>query len=222
MFTFQVKECDHILECPSHSDEAKCIRDYDQMRYYWKEKKCIWHSLFSDIRGLPRWFSSYFGPSADFSSMKLVRYYIMLIFFITAPILTFFGLLILCCLNCVDRFHSIPFAFVGGFSLGSFLSGASGLGIFLYEWIHEASYQLDHTTKYGQIEQSIVALNPWMINVERLGVAFWLILAAIGINLLTAVLSCCFCCGLQSDKSKLRIYVNNDKYAVIHTGLYDE
>jgi len=146
----------------------------------------------------------------------------MLLLFITAPILTFFSLLILFCVNCMDRFYSIPFAFVGCFSFASFISGTSGLGMFLYEWIGERLYQLDHTKEYGQIEQSIVALNPWIINVERLGLAFWIIVAAIGINLFTTILSCCFCCGLQSDKSILRIHVNNDKYAIVHTNLYDE
>ena len=146
----------------------------------------------------------------------------MLILFIMAPILTLLGLLVLCCMNCVDRFYSIPFVFVSCFSLASFLTGAGGLGIFLYEWINERFYQYDHMKAYGQIQQSTIALNPWIIHVEHFGLAFWVLLAAIGINLLITVLSCCFCWGLQSDKSKLRIYVNNDKYAVIQTGLYDE
>jgi len=146
----------------------------------------------------------------------------MLLLFIAAPLLTLFALLILSCLNCIDRFYSIPFAFVSWFSLTSFLSGASGLGIFLYEWINERLYQLDYTTKLGHIEPSIIALNPWIINVEYFGLAFWIIISAIGINLFTTILSCCFCWGLQSDKSKLRIYINNDKYAIVHTSLYDE
>lgn len=154
--------------------------------------------------------------------MKLTRYYIMLILFLTAPILTFFGLLVICCINCINRFYSIPFAFVGCFSLASFVSGASALGIFLYEWIQERFYQLDHTIEYRQIDQSLVALNPWIIDGERLGLAFWILLSAIGLNFLVTIISCCFCCGLQSDKSKLRIYVNNEKYAVIHTDLYDD
>jgi hypothetical protein len=146
----------------------------------------------------------------------------MLILFIAAPILTFIALLILFCVNCIDRFYSIPFVFVSCLSFASFLSGASGLGIFLYEWTHERFYQLDYTTEYGRIEQSIVALNPWIINIERLGLAFWIILGAIGVTLFTTILSCCFCCGLQSEKSKLRIHINNDKYAIVHTSLYDE
>ncbi len=218
----QAKKCNNIPECPSHSDEDGCIRNYDQTCYYWKERKCIWHSFLSDIQVIPRWLLSYFQSSNHDYNAKITRYYLMLILFLMAPILTFLGLLILCFMNCIDRFYSIPFAFVSCFSLTSFLTGASGLGIFLYEWINERLYQLDHKKEYGQIEQSIVALNPWIIHIEHLGLAFWIILAAIGINLLTTLLSCCFCCGLQSDKSKLRIYVNNDKYAVIHTGLYDE
>ncbi len=215
----QAQNCNNIPECPSHIDEDACIRNYDQTRYYWKEKKCIWNSFLSDIQVIPRWLLSYFRSSADFPNAKITRYYLMLILFIMAPILTFLGLLILCCINCIDRFYSIPFAFVSCFSLASFLTGASALGIFLFEWINERLYQFDYRKEY---EQSIVALNPWILNIECLGLAFWIVLAAIGINLLTTILSCCFCCGLQSDKSKLRIYVNNDKYAVIHTGLYDE
>lgn len=147
----------------------------------------------------------------------------MLILFLTAPFLTIFSLLILLCINCTDRFYSIPFAFVSCFSLLSFLSGISGLSLFLYEWISEHLYQqLDYINKSEQIQPSIVALNPWILQVEKFGLAFWILIGAIGVNLLTTILSCCFCCGLQSDKSKLRIHVNNDKYAIIHTSLYDE
>jgi hypothetical protein len=222
IFSFiQVKGCDHIVDCPSHIDEEVCSRSYDQTRYYWKEEKCIWHSLSLDIQGIPRWLLSCLQSSGAYYDMKIIRYYIMLILFLAAPLLTFLALLILSCLNCIDRFYSIPFAFVSWFSLTSFLCGASGLGIFLYEWINERLYQLDYTTELGQIEPSISALNPWIINVECFGLAFWIIISAIGINLFTTILSCCFFCGLQSDKSKLRIYINNDKYSIVHTSLYD-
>jgi hypothetical protein len=217
-----VKKCDSIPNCPSYIDQEGCTRNYHQTRYYWKEGKCIWNSLLSDIQGIPRWLSSYLTSSNDYYDIKRIRYYIMLLLFLAAPLLTILGLLILLCINCVDRFYSIPFVFVSCFSLGSFLTGSSGLGIFLYEWINERLYQLDYTIEFSQIESSIIALNPWIINVERFGLSFWIILSAIGINLFTTILSCCFCCGLQSDKSKLRIYVNNDKYAIIHTSLYDE
>ncbi len=217
-----VKRCEDKPNCPSYVDQEECNRNYDQTLYYWKEGKCMWHSLSFNIQNIPRWLSSYLKSSGDSYDNKLIRYYIMLLLFVAAPLLTFLALLILICLNCVDRFYSIPFAFVGCFSFASFLSGTSGLGIFLYEWIHERLYQLDYTNDYGQIEPSIVAFNPWIINVEKFGLAFWIIIAAIGTNLFTTILSCCLCCGLQSDKSKLRIYVNNDKYAIIHTSLYDE
>lgn len=210
-----------MIDCPLHDDEKDCIAKYDEKRYYWPEDKCIWHSFFPDIKELPNWLSSYL-TSSNISEMKILRYYIMLILLISAPLITFFSLLILLCINCIDRFYSIPFAFVSCFSFISFLSGISGLGIFLYEWIHERLDPLDYINKFDQIQPSTVALNPWIIHVEKPGLDFWLLVAAIGTNLLITILSCCFCCGLQSDKSKLRIHINNDKYAIIHTSLYDE
>ncbi len=218
----QVEKCNNIIECSSHRDESHCIRNYDQTRYYWKEKKCIWHSLLSDIQGLPRWLSSYLTSSNQLSTIKLIRYYIMFILFLLAPILTLFGLLIMCCINCIDRFYSIPFAFVSFISLGSFICGAGGLGIFLYEWIQDRLYRPDYTYELNQAEALVIAFNPWLINIERLGIAFWLTVAAIGTTLFTTILSCCFCCGLQSERSKLRFHVDNDVYEIVQMAPYDD
>ena len=44
----------------------------------------------------------------------------------------------------------------------------------------------------------------------------------VGTNLLTTILSCCFCCGLQSEKSKLRFHVDNDVYEIVQMTPYDE
>ncbi|CAF2639862.1 unnamed protein product [Rotaria sp. Silwood2] len=218
-----MKKCDNIPDCPSYIDEQECNRPYNQTRYYWKEGNCMWQSISIDNQDLPRYLSSYSTSPRDFYYyMKRIRHYIMLLLFIIAPLLTLLSLLILFCINCIERFYSIPFAFISFFSLISFLSGSSGLGIFLYEWIHERLYRPDFTYELNQYESLIITFNPWIINVERLGLAFWIIVAAIGINLYTTILSCCFCCGLQSDKSKLRIHVKNDKYAIIHTSPYDE
>ncbi|CAF0942002.1 unnamed protein product [Rotaria sp. Silwood1] len=218
-----MKKCDNIPDCPSYIDEQECNRPYNQTRYYWKEGNCMWQSISIDNQDLPRYLSSYSTSPRDFYYyIKRIRHYIMLLLFILAPLLTLMSLLILFCINCIDRFYSIPFAFISFFSLISFLSGSGGLGIFLYEWICERLYRPDFTYELNQYESLIIAFNPWIINVERLGLAFWIIVAAIGINLYITILSCCFFCGLQSDKSKLRIHVKNDKYAIIHTSPYDE
>lgn len=223
LILFQVKRCDNIPDCPSYFDEQDCNRSFNQTRYYWEEEKCMWQSVSIDTQGVPRYLSSYSTSPRDFHQyIKLIRHYIMLLLFLAAPLLTFMALLILFCINCVDRFYSIPFAFVSFFSLASFISGAGGLGIFLYEWVQERIHRPDFAYEFGQTESLIITLNPWLIHVERLGLAFWLTVAAIGTNLFISILSCCFCCGLQSDKSKLRIHVNNDKYAIIHTSQYDE
>jgi hypothetical protein len=154
--------------------------------------------------------------------MKRIRYYIMFLLFVAAPLLTFLALLIMFCMNCVERFYSIPFAFVSFISLASFLSGAGALGLFLYEWVHERLHRPDFTYEFKQDEALVLALNPWLINAERFGLAFWLVVAAIGTTLLTTILSCCFCCGLQSEKSKLRFHVDNDVYEIVQMTPYDE
>jgi hypothetical protein len=218
-----MKRCDRIPDCPSYIDEEGCGRLSNETRYYWKEEKCMWQSLSIDNQGIPHYLSSYSTSPRDFHYYtKRIRHYIMLLLFIAAPLLTFMALLILFCINCVNRFYSIPFAFVSLFCFTSFLSGAGGLGIFLYEWIQERVYRPDFTYEFEQNEALIIALNPWIINVERLGLAFWLTVAAIGASLFTTILSCCFCCALQSDKSKLRIHVNNNKYVIVHSSPYDE
>lgn len=221
-----VKPCNNKLECPSHIDENSCVRNYHQTDYYWNEGKCMWHSYIFDIQGIPRWFLSYFQKSQSTKqsavNLKLVRYYIMLILFLTAPLLTLFGLLILYSISCIDRFYSIPFGFLSCFSFGSFMCGSTALGIFIYNWIDQRLYEFYDKIEINHVPQSIAALNPWINQIETFGLAFWIILGAIGLNLFTTLLSCCFCCGLQSEKSKLRIHVNNDKYAIVHTNLYDE
>ncbi|CAF1323539.1 unnamed protein product [Adineta steineri] len=218
-----VKKCDNIPDCPSYIDEDGCNRLANQTRYYWKNEKCMWESISLDNHGIPRYIPLNSNSPRDFHYYtKRIRHLIMLLLFVTAPLLTFMALLILFCINCINRFYSIPFAFVSLFSFASFLSGAGGLGIFLYEWIQERSHRPAFTYEFEQTEAFIVALNPWIINVERLGLAFWLTVAAIGASLFTTILSCCFCCALQSDKSKLRIHVDNDKYVIVHTNPYDE
>ncbi|UJR30997.1 hypothetical protein I4U23_018508 [Adineta vaga] len=223
------RKCDGIPSCPSYIDEEGCEHIFNRTHYYWKEDKCIWRQVISfDYEGIQKYFS--FDSSSSSSSSprdlyhytKRIRHIIMLLLFVAAPLLTFLALLILFCINCVDRFYSIPFVFVSFFSLTSFLSGAGGLGLFLNEWIQERLHRPDYTFELGQTESLIIAFNPWLINVERLGLAFWLTVAAIGASLLTTILSCCFCCALQSDKSKLRIHVNNKKYVIVHTSPYDE
>jgi len=219
-----MKRCDNIPDCPSYIDEEGCNRPYNETRYYWKKANCMWQSISFDYNDVSRYLSSYSTlPRRDAHYYtKRIRYYTMVLLFIGAPLLTVLALLILFCINCVDRFYSIPFAFISFFSFASFLSGAGGLGIFLYEWIQERLYRPNFTYEFDQTEALIISLNPWIINVERLGLAFWIAVAAIGTSLFTTILSCCFCCGLQSDKSKLRIHVNNGKYAIIHTSPYDE
>ena len=68
----------------------------------------------------------------------------MILLFFVAPFLTLMALLILFCMNCIDRFYSIPFAFVSLVSFAAFLNGIGGLGIFLYQWIQERLYRKDY------------------------------------------------------------------------------
>jgi hypothetical protein len=224
MFTcLQMARCDKIPDCPSYIDEKGCNRPYNQTRYYWEEGNCMWQSTWIGNQAIPRYLSSYKNSPRDFHYYtKRIRYYTMFLLFIAAPLFTLMALLILFCINCVERFYSIPFAFVSFFSFASFLSGTGGLGIFLYEWVQERLHRPDFTYELDQAEALIVALNPWIINVEQLGLAFWITVAAIGTSLFTTILSCCFCCGLQSEKSKLRFHVDNDTYEIVHMTPYDE
>ena len=223
-----MKRCDDAPSCPSYIDQEMCDHIFNRTHYYLKDEKCIWRQTISiDLQGIQDYFSFKFSSSKPSSrdrhnDLKRIRHSVMILLFIASPLLTFMALLILLCINCVDRFYSIPFAFISLFSFASFLSGAGGLGIFLYEWTQDRFYRPDYTYELGQPEALIVAFNPWIINVERFGLAFWLVVAAISANLLTTILSCCFCCALQSDKSKLRIHVNNKKYVIVHTSPYDE
>lgn len=219
----QMKRCDNIPDCPSHIDEKDCSRPYNQTRYYWPEENCIWQSTWIGNQALPRYLSKYENSPREFHYYaKRIRYYVMFLLFAAAPLFTLIALLMIICINCVERFYSIPFAFVSFFTLASFVSGAGGLGIFLYEWVQERLHRPDFTYELDQTEAFIVALNPWLISVEKLGLAFWIALAAIAASLLTTILSCCFCCGLQSEKSKLRFNVKNDTYEIVQMAPYDE
>ncbi|CAF2372777.1 unnamed protein product [Rotaria sp. Silwood2] len=218
-----MKRCDNIPDCPTYIDEKDCDRRYRQTRYYWPKANCMWQSTWIGDQALPRYLSSYKNSPKDFHYyVKRIRYYIMFLLFVAAPILTFLALLIIFCINCVKRFYSIPFAFVSFFSLASFLCGAGALGIFIYEWVQERLHRPDYTYEFNQTEALIVALNPWLIHAERLGLAFWLTVAAIATTLFTTILSCCFCCGLQSEKSKLRFNVHDDTYEIVHMATYDD
>jgi len=215
--------CDTIPDCPSYIDEKECTRPYNQTRYYWPEGNCMWQSTWIGNQALPRYLSSTKSSAKEFHyHVKRIRYYIMFLLFIAAPLLTFLALLILLCINCVDRFYSIPFAFVSFISLASFVSGAGGLGIFLYEWVQDRLHRADYTYEFSQTEALLLAFNPWLIQIERLGLAFWLTVAAVGTTLFTTILSCCFCCGLQSDKSKIRFHVDNDVYEIVQMTPYDD
>lgn len=218
-----MKRCDNIPDCPSYIDEKDCNRPYNQTRYYWPEGNCMWQSTWIGNQAIPRYLSSYKSSPKEFHyHVKRIRYYIMFLLFIAAPLLTFLALLIIFCINCVERFYSIPFAFVSFVSLASFLSGAGGVGIFLYEWVQDRLHRPDYTYELNQAEALIVAFNPWLINIEQLGLAFWLTIAAVGTTLFTTILSCCFCCGLQSEKSKLRFHVDNDVYEIVQMTPYDD
>jgi hypothetical protein len=183
----------------------------------------MWQSTWFLNQNLARDLQPYSNSPRDFYSYtKRIRYYTMCLLFLAAPFFTFLGLLILFCINCIERFYSIPFAFISFFSLASFLSGAGGLGLFLYQWIQERLHRPDFAYESGPAEALVVALNPWIIDVEHFGLAFWITVAAIGTSLFTTILSYCFFCGLQSDKSKLRIHVKNEKYEIVHMSAYDE
>ncbi|CAF1011700.1 unnamed protein product [Adineta steineri] len=218
-----MKRCDSIPDCPSYIDEKDCNRPYNETRYFWPEKRCIWKSTWIGNQPIPRYELSYKNSPKEFHYyMKRMLYYIMFLLFVAAPLLTCVALLIIFCINCVQRFYSIPFAFVSFISLASFLSGAGAVGIFLYEWVQERLHRPDFTYDLDQAEALVVAFNPWLVNVERLGLAFWLVVAAVGSTLFTTILSCCFCCGLQSEKSKLRFHVDNEVYEIVQMAPYDE
>lgn len=218
-----MKRCDNVPDCPSYIDEKNCNNQYSQTRYYWPEENCMWQSTWIGNQAIPRYVSSYENSPKDFHRyVKRIRYYVMFLLFIAAPLLSFLALLIMLCISCVERFYSVPFAFVSFFSLASFLSGAGALGIFLYEWVQERLHRPEYTYELDQSEAFIVSLNPWLINVEHLGLAFWITVAAIGTTLFTTILSCCFCCGLQSDKSKLRFRMDNEVYEIVQMAPYDE
>lgn len=183
----------------------------------------MWQSTWIGNQALPRYLSSSHSSAKEFHyHVKRIRYYVMFLLFIAAPVLIFLALLITFCINCVERFYSIPFAFVGFISFASFLSGAGGLGIFLYEWVQDRLHRPDYTYELNQSEALVMAFNPWLITVEHLGLAFWLTVAAVSATLLTTILSCCFCCGLQSEKSKLRFHVDNDVYEIVQMTPYDD
>ncbi|CAF3588560.1 unnamed protein product [Rotaria socialis] len=218
-----MQRCDNKPDCPTYIDEINCDYSLEQTRYYWPKGNCIWQSTWIGSQDFPLHQSPYkSSPKHSHNYAKLIRYYVMFLLFVAAPLLTFLALLILFCINCVKRFYSIPFAFVSLFSLASFLSGAGALGIFLYEWIHDRFYRPDFTYELDQPEALVVALNPWLIEAEKLGLGFWLIVAAISATLFTTILSCCFCCGLQSEKSKLRFHVNNEVYEIVQMTPYDD
>ncbi|CAF0869743.1 unnamed protein product [Adineta ricciae] len=214
--------CNNIPDCPSYYDEKDCNRPYNQTRYYWPQGNCMWQSTWLGNHELQSYLSSYeTSPQGSHYYTKRIRYFVMFLLFLAAPLLTFLALLILFCISCVERFYSIPFAFVSFMSLASFLSGTGALGIFLYEWVHERFYRPDYTYEFKD-DALIRSLNPWLIQVERFGLPFWLIIAAVGATLFTTILSCCFCCGLQSEKSKLRFHVDNDVYEIVQMTPYDE
>lgn len=217
-----MSRCNKYPDCPSYIDEKNCIRLINETRYYWPEENCMWQSTWIGNQALPRYLKSDGETTKDFHYFaKRLRYFVMFTLFIAAPLFTFLALLILICINCVERFYSIPFAFVGFFSFVSFLSGAGALGIFLYEWVQDRLHRPDHTYELDQTEALVVALNPWLTYVEKLGLAFWICLAAVVTSLYTSLLSCCFCCGLQSEKSKLRFNVKNETYKIIHLPDYE-
>ena len=182
----------------------------------------MWQSTWIGNQALPRYLKADGESTRDFHYFaKRLRYFVMFLLFIAAPLFTLLALLILICINCVERFYSIPFAFVGFFSFASFLSGAGALGIFLYEWVQDRLHRPDYAYELDQTEALIVALNPWLTYVEKLGLAFWICVAAVATSLYTSLLSCCFCCGLQSEKSKLRFNVKNETYKIIQIPDYE-
>lgn len=217
-----MKRCDSKPDCPSYIDEKNCKYERNRTEYYWENGNCIWHSTWIGNQDLPRSLTSHEdSPQGFHYYVKRIRYYIMFLLFVAAPLFTFLALLIMLCISCVDRFYSIPFAFVSVFSFASFLSGAGALGLFLYGWVQERLHRPHFTYDFDQTEALILALNPWLIEAEKLGLGFWLTVAAIGTTLFTTLLSCCFCCGLQSEKSKLRFHVDNDVYEIVQMSSYD-
>ncbi|CAF0723970.1 unnamed protein product [Didymodactylos carnosus] len=219
--------CNNIPECPDFFDEKNCVRHHNASKYYWPEKNCIWHQQ-SVFRSL--------SSSIDAQSLKnnpnhrsiivhlrhsRIRYIVMVILFCSAALLICLSLLTLALIKCVDRFISVPFALVSFFAFFSFLAGCGGLGLFMYHWIHERMHRPDFTYT-DERDAMKYALNSWLVNIEYLDLSFWLMIGAVGLSLLTTLLSCFLCCGLQTEKSKLRINVDKDSYEIVQLTPYDE
>ena len=218
-----MRSCDNIPDCPTYEDEKNCPRQFNQTRYYSPESNCIFQSTWIFDHPIVRYLKSNENRQLDFQQHNNeILHFVMISLFIGAPIFTLLCLLIIFCINCVERFYSIPFAFVGFFSFAAFLCGAGALGLFLNQWIQDLLHGPDYIYESDQTEALLIALNPWLLDIERFGWAFWISVAAISTSLFTTILSCCFCCGLQSEKSKLRFHVHNSTYEIMQMAPYED
>ncbi|CAF0913309.1 unnamed protein product [Didymodactylos carnosus] len=219
--------CNNIPECPDFSDEKHCLRQHNASKYYWPEKNCIWHqqNIFRLLTSPFNIETSKTNPNYHSIVAHLrhnhYRYIIMVILFCLAALLLCLSLLALVLIKCVDRCVSVPFGLVTLLAFFSFLSGCGGLGLFLYQWIHERMHRPDFAYT-DQRDAMKYAFNFWIVNIEYLGLSFWLMIGAVGLSLLTTLLSCCICCGLQSDRSIFKVNAAKKKYEIIQYTPYED
>lgn len=145
----------------------------------------------------------------DIQEMNNINYHLQLIYtlsFLASLAFTLLALLSLLFIACFKKVcFQCPFWFYGFFQIVSWLTCLFGVMTFLYQFYSNKQKALDPSVQLP-IENELLRLNSELLNVEQLGVSFWLAVGATSASFLASFFSCLVCCRLPSSRHEDKEY----------------
>lgn len=138
-----------------------------------------------------------------------LNYHLQLIYtlaFTSALVFCLLALLSMLFLACFGKLcFQCPFWFFGFFQILAWLTSLCGLMTFLYAFWADKQRSLDPQMMLP-IRSELIRLNDGLLQVERLGLSFWLAVGAVASAFLGSFLSCLVCCRLPSSRHEDKEY----------------
>jgi hypothetical protein len=181
----------------NHYDRARgCFRDY----FNFKSAKLI-------RKDTLKYLSQQLADNVQ--ETNNLNYHLQLIYtlsFVAALLFCLLALLSIVFVVCFGKLcFQCPFWFFGFFQILAWLTCLSGLMTFLYQFYASKQKALDPLVQLP-IHSEIMRLNAQLLDVERLGVSFWLATAATATSFLGSFMSCVICCRLPSSRHEDKEY----------------
>lgn len=179
------------------------------------ERKCFRRYFnFKSPRLIPKETLKYLSQSLadNIQETNNLNYHLHLIYtmaFAAAVVFCLLALFSLVFLTCFGKLcFQCPFWFFGFFQILAWLTSLCGLMTFLYAFWMDKQRSIDPNAANTlmPVRAELVRLNPDLVELERLGLTFWLATGAVGSAFLGSFLACIICCRLPSSRHEDKEY----------------